>query len=413
MPTDEFSFIEQYFSQLNPDLEHHATGKGLVLGIGDDAALVNMNGTYAITTDTLIENVHFFTNFNPFLLGNRTLDVNFSDLYAMGAQPQYVTLSLDIPDRYIDFDEFWEPFARGLQATLADHNCLLIGGNITHVSHKSAPLAISVTAFGKSYIEGKSLRRNQAKVGDLIVVTGNLGANGLYVKYMYNNAIRNLDSDAKKSFEEHAFNYDVRMGKFVSLLVKYSQCAIDVSDGLLGDISHILIQSKKSFEEHAFNYDVRMGKFVSLLVKYSQCAIDVSDGLLGDISHILIQSKVRALLNYESLPLDPISKSLLSEFKMSQKALLKLALSSGGDYNLVFTISKENLASLESELKAQDELRGFRITTIGEITEAKDYDNFNSSLSTDGGLITIVNNKCQEVTLRLGTGSYNHFIANY
>ena len=366
MPTDEFSFIEQYFSQLNPDLEHHATGKGLVLGIGDDAALVNMNGTYAITTDTLIENVHFFTNFNPFLLGNRTLDVNFSDLYAMGAQPQYVTLSLDIPDRYIDFDEFWEPFARGLQATLADHNCLLIGGNITHVSHKSAPLAISVTAFGKSYIEGKSLRRNQAKVGDLIVVTGNLGANGLYVKSMYNNAIRNLDSDAKKSFEEHAFNYDVRMGKFVSLLVKYSQCAIDVSDGLL-----------------------------------------------GDISHILIQSKVRALLNYESLPLDPISKSLLSEFKMSQKALLKLALSSGGDYNLVFTISKENLASLESELKAQDELRGFRITTIGEITEAKDYDNFNSSLSTDGGLITIVNNKCQEVTLRLGTGSYNHFIANY
>ena len=366
MPTDEFSFIEQYFSQLNPDLEHHATGKGLVLGIGDDAALVNMNGTYAITTDTLIENVHFFTNFNPFLLGNRTLDVNFSDLYAMGAQPQYVTLSLDIPDRYIDFDEFWEPFARGLQATLADHNCLLIGGNITHVSHKSAPLAISVTAFGKSYIEGKSLRRNQAKVGDLIVVTGNLGANGLYVKSMYNNAIRNLDSDAKKSFEEHAFNYDVRMGKFISLLVKYSQCAIDVSDGLL-----------------------------------------------GDISHILIQSKVRALLNYESLPLDPISKSLLSEFKMSQKALLKLALSSGGDYNLVFTISKENLASLESELKSQDELRGFRITTIGEITEAKDYDNFNSSLSTDGGLITIVNDKCQEVTLRLGTGSYNHFIANY
>lgn len=364
MPTDEFSFIEQYFAKLNPDVNEQASGSGLVLGIGDDAALVKMDGTYAITTDTLIENVHFFTNFNPFILGTRTLDVNFSDLYAMGAQPQYVTLSLDIPDRYIDFDEFWEPFAKGLQDGLKNHNCLLIGGNVTHVSHKAAPLAISVTAFGKSYVEGKSLRRDQAKVGDLIVVTGTLGANGLYVKSMYNNAIRNLNSD-----------------------------------------------EKKQFEEHAFNYDVRMGKFVNLLVNHASCAIDVSDGLLGDISHILMHSKVRALLNYESLPLDPISNALLSDFKMSSKALLKLALSSGGDYNLVFTISKENLELLESAMKNDVDLRGFRITNIGEIIEPRNYDNFSNSLSTDGGLITIVNNKCQEVSLRLGTGSYNHFIA--
>lgn len=365
MPSDEFSFIEQYFANLNPSVKKDAQDKGLVLGIGDDAALIKMDGTYAITTDTLIESVHFFTNFNPFLLGTRTLDVNFSDLYAMGAQPQYVTLSLDIPDRYVDFNEFWEPFARGLQEGLNNHNCTLIGGNVTHINHKSAPLAISITAFGKSYIEGKSLRRDKAKVGDLIAITGTLGANGLYVKSMYNNAIRNLDSDAKKNFEEHAFNYDVRMGKFVSLLVKYSSCGIDVSDGLL-----------------------------------------------GDISHILMQSKVRALVNYESLPLDPISNSLLSEFRMSAKSLLKLALSSGGDYNLVFTISKSNLDKLLKEMKACEELRGFRVTAIGEIIEARDYDDFSNSLSTDGGLITIVNNKSQEVTLRLGTGSYNHFIAS-
>ena len=100
MPTDEFSFINQYFAKLNPSFNSKAQQNGLLLGIGDDAALIKMDGTYAITTDTLIENVHFFTNFNPYLLGQRTLDVNFSDLYAMGAQPQFVTLSLDIPDRY-------------------------------------------------------------------------------------------------------------------------------------------------------------------------------------------------------------------------------------------------------------------------------------------------------------------------
>lgn len=364
MPTDEFSFINQYFAKLNPSFNSKAQQNGLLLGIGDDAALIKMDGTYAITTDTLIENVHFFTNFNPYLLGQRTLDVNFSDLYAMGAQPQFVTLSLDIPDRYIDFDEFWEPFAKGLESCLLAHQCTLIGGNVTRVSQKSAPLTISVTAFGKSYVEGKSLQRNKAQLGDLVVVTGSLGANGLYVKSMYNNAIRNLDSDAKRSFEEYAFNYDVRMGSFVKLLVNYAQCGIDVSDGLL-----------------------------------------------GDLSHILMQSKVRALLNYESLPLDPLCKNLLEELRMSEKGLLKIALSAGGDYNLIFTISPENFEALKEQMAQISDLKGFRVTAIGEIAEAREVDSYDNDLATDGGLITIVNNKCQEVTLKLGTGSYNHFIA--
>ena len=366
MPADEFSFINQYFAKLNPLLNTKAKHNGLLLGIGDDAALIKMDGTYAITTDTLIENVHFFTNFNPFLLGARTLDVNFSDLYAMGAAPQFVTLSLDIPERYVDFDEFWEPFSRGLESCLLKHNCALIGGNITRVSQKSAPLTISVTAFGKAYVEGKSLQRNQAKVGDIIAVTGTLGANGLYVKSMYNHAIRNLDSEAKHRFEEHAFNYDMRMGYFVERLLNYSQCAIDVSDGLL-----------------------------------------------GDLSHILMQSKVRALLNYESLPLDPVSQALLSELRLSDKGLLKLALSAGGDYNLIFTLSKDNFESLKAKLDKDPKLQGFRVTAIGEIAEARDDYSFDNDLATDGGLVTIVNHKCQEVNLKLGTGSYNHFLAKH
>lgn len=366
MANDEFSFIHQYFSRLNPGFAREAEKMGLVLGIGDDAALIKMDGTYAITTDTLVENVHFFTNFNPRLLGARTLEVNFSDLYAMGAQPQFVTLSLDIPDRYVDFDEFWGPFSEGLEACLASHNTVLVGGNVTHVTQRNAPLTISVTAFGKSFEEGRSLRRNTAKPGDIIAVTGTLGSNGLYVKAMYNNSVRNMDTDARRRFEEHAFGYDPRMSLFVRELIKFSNCAIDVSDGLL-----------------------------------------------GDMSHVLVQSRARALLNYESLPLDPVASSLLSDFKMSAKALLKLALSSGGDYNILFTCSPKDFEALTKHCAQIPELKGFRVTAIGEVVELRDDDVYNdNSLATDGGLITIVNNKCQEVSLKLGTGSFNHFIAN-
>lgn len=365
MVSDEFSFIHQYFARLDPSFNREAQAMGLELGIGDDAALIRMDGTYAITTDTLIENVHFFTNFNAHLLGARAMEVNFSDIYAMGAVPQFVTLSLDIPERYVDFEEFWRPFSEGVEEALARHHSFLVGGNIARTSNRNAPLAITVTAFGKSAVAGKALRRDRAQVGDVIVVTGTLGANGLYVKTMYNNTIRNLDSDIRRNFEQQAFGYDERMARFVPYLVNHAATAIDISDGLLGDLSHILMRS--------------------------HCA---------------------ALVNYESLPLDPLSKSLLADLKISAKSLLKLALSAGGDYNLLFTISPDELPKLEAEVKADPALSGFRMTRIGEVVENRQASSNDNSLAVDGGLITIVNNDCEEVTLRLGTGSYNHFITN-
>lgn len=366
MVSDEFAFIHQYFAHLNPSFGKEARKMGLELGIGDDAALVRMDGTYAITTDTLIENVHFFSHFNPHLLGARSLDVNFSDLYAMGAEPQFVTLSLNIPVRYFDFDTFWSAYSDGFAECLERHHCALIGGNVTHTSNKAAPLAISVTAFGKSLVDGKSLRRDKAKVGDLVVVTGYVGTNGLYVKTTYNRSIRNLDSDLRQRFEQQAFAYDERMRDFVALLVQYCDCGIDVSDGLLGDLSHILVQSN--------------------------CG---------------------AIIDYESLPLEPLSQSLLEDFKMSPKSLLKMALSGGGDYNLLFTLSPKKYRALTKAMKDIPELQGFKITQIGEITEWGDddgYADYDNDLATDGGRITIVNHQGEPVSLRLGTGSYNHFI---
>ena len=365
MASDEFSFIHKYFAHLDPTFNKQAQALGLTLGIGDDAALLKMDGTYAVTTDTLIENVHFFTNFNAKLLGARAVEVNFSDIYAMGAQPQYVTLSLDIPERYMDFDEFWQQFSVGLEEALARHHSFLIGGNVTHTSNRSAPLVITVTAIGKTALPGKSLRRNQAQVGDLIMVTNTLGANGVYVKTMYNNTLRNLDGDLRRNFERHAFSYDESM------------------------------------------YD-----FMPILLKYSKCGIDISDGLLGDLSHILMQSHCRAVLNYESLPLDDLSRSLLPELKISPKSLLKMALNAGCDYNLLFTIAPDKHDKFLSEVALTPALKGLRLTTIGTITESKEDSYDDNYLATDGGLITIVNNQDEEVSLRLGTGSYNHFISN-
>lgn len=378
MISDEFAFIHQYFAHLNPSFNAEAKRMGLELGIGDDAALVRMDGTYAITTDTMIENVHFFTNLNPKILGARSLEVNFSDLYAMGAKPQFVTLSLNIPDRYMDYDEFWSGFAEGFEQALEQHHCALIGGNVSHSSKRPAPLAITITAFGKNFVDGKAMLRSNAQIGDLIVVTGHVGLNSLYVKTAYNKSIRNIDT-----------------------------------------------QARRDFEQQAFAYDARMRDFVEVLVPYCDCAIDVSDGLLGDLSHILVQSRCGAKIDYESLPLDPLALKLMDTFRISHKAMLKMAVEGGGDYNLLFCISKKDYRALGRALKKRPELADFKITPIGEITALAGYEHEEGAtqdesylegvlgeneLATDSGRVVITNHAGEVVPFRLGAGSYNHFI---
>lgn len=365
---DEFSFIHRFFGNLNPEFEAEARAMGLVLGVGDDAALLNLNGPYAVTTDTLVENVHFFSNFNAGILGARSLEVNFSDLYAMGAIPQFVTLSLNIPERYMDFDVYWSAFSKSFSECLLNHHCALIGGNICRTNARTAPLTISITAIGRSVDPYHSFRRNAAKVGDIIMCTGTLACNGLYVKATYNNVIRALDLGVRQNFEYHAFSYDPRMAEFVKMLLPYSDCAIDVSDGLLGDISHILVQSK--------------------------CA---------------------AQIDYEVLPIDPMAKILSEECRVSDKSLIRLALASGGDYNLLFTISPENKNKLLQDLKNNPNMRGFKVSAIGEIVEPtleQRDDMAENNLATSCGLVTLINHQGEPVNLKLGAGSFNHFLAN-
>lgn len=365
---DEFSFIHRFFGNLNPEFEAEARRMGLVLGVGDDAALLDLNGSYAITTDTLIENVHFFPNFNANILGARTLEVNFSDLYAMGAVPQFVTLSINLPDRYMDFDVYWSAFSQSFSECLLKHNCALIGGNICRNNARAAPLTFTVTAIGKRLDPQRCFRRNKAKVGDIIMCTGTLACNGLYVKATYNNVVRGLDQNVRQNFEYHAFSYDARMAKFIEVLLPFCECAIDVSDGLLGDLSHILVQSK--------------------------CA---------------------AQINYEALPIDPMAKALSADCRVTEKTLTRVALASGGDYNLLFTVPAEQKDTLVNLVKATPELRGFKLTAIGEITEPtleQQDELYDNDLATSCALVTLVNNAGEPVNLKLGAGSFNHFLAN-
>ncbi len=373
MAIDEFSFIHKYFANLNAAFDGQARSNGLEVGIGDDAALLRLDGTYAVTTDSLIEGVHFFPGFNPYLLGSRALEVNFSDVYAMGAQPQFITLALEVPERYIGLDEFWAPFSKGIEDALARHQCALIGGNITKYSIKDAPLSMNITAFGKQAQSGRRLLRSLAKVGDSIMVTGSLGANGIYVEAGYAGMLSKLSEDVLSAFEHSAYSYDERMHRFIEVMVKYCDCGIDVSDGLLGDLSHIL--------------------------KHSHCT---------------------ARINCDALPLVKLDDAIKTSLGLTDANILKHALSSGGDYNLLFTIQPDRRDAMLSELESIPELASFKVTQIGLITEADDTGlkiseggakTVENLLATDGSLIKLVNAKGDDFAIDIGSGSYNHFTA--
>lgn len=366
MAIDEFQFIHQYFAHLNPDLNAKAQANGLELGIGDDAAMVKVDRSMAITTDTMIEGVHFFSDITPRILASRSLEVNFSDVYAMGALPQFVTLSLIIPKRYRENDSFWKEYSQGFAYCLRRHNSTLIGGNISSTLSPDAPLTIVVTAFGAKVDEGNILRRDEAEAGDLIYVTGPVGFNGLYIKAKYSQRIEYLSSDESMSFEQAAHFYDERMARFIEVLVKYSKCAVDVSDGLLGDLSHILVNS--------------------------QC---------------------RATLKVDNLPITAIMLDYAKKLKLDHDEVTKLALSAGGDYNILYTVKPEHESALLDELNAIDCMAGFLNTKIGVIEKAQDNDFAdNNTLATKDDLVRIVERDGKLSKFNQRTRSFNHFASD-
>ncbi len=225
----EFELIRRYFQR--PGATAHA---GVALGIGDDCALLQpAPGTQlAISSDMLVEGRHFFADVDPASLGHKALAVNLSDLAACGARPLAFTLALSLPQA----DEAWlAAFARGL-FTLADaHDCPLIGGDTTR-----GPLNLCITVFGEvPVVDGRSraLLRSGARAGDTLWVSGNLGDARLALEALQGQ--RALAPEHLQAARQRLEQPTPRVALGLALR-GVASAALDLSDGLLGDLGHML-----------------------------------------------------------------------------------------------------------------------------------------------------------------------------
>lgn len=297
MPLAEFSLIDRFFAA------HARTRGDVALGIGDDAAIVDVvpGEQLVVAVDTLVAGVHFPTSASATDIGHKALAVNLSDLAAMGAQPRWATLALTLPQ----IDEAWvADFAHGFFALAERFGVELVGGDTTR-----GPLSVSVQILG-TLPQGQALRRAGARVGDRIFVSGNLGDAGL--------ALRLLQTDRP--------------------------CADDCRTVLAARL-------------HRPEPRVALGERLRDL---AHAAIDISDGLLADLGHILERSGVGATLRVERLPRSAAFQACIAPHAADW---FDLPLSAGDDYELCFTAATEHAASVES---MAHEL-GLRITEIGVI----------------------------------------------
>jgi len=280
MPRDEFSLINEYFT-------HRSAKRGdVAMGIGDDGAVVQPMPEHdlVIVTDTLVEGVHFDKTTPPRAIGHKSVAVNLSDLAAMGAQPCWINLALTLPQ----MDDDWlQEFSGGLDEICSYYDCQLIGGDTT-----KGPLTITITALGQ-LPSGSAIPRSGAKAGDWIYVSGCLGDAGLGLQVTQNK---------------------------VSATGRHLQQVIE--------------------RLHYPSPRVALGQ--SLRGVASSC-IDVSDGLLADLGHLMREAGTVAQLELERLPL---SLALTETLKADDA--LALALTAGDDYELCFTLPEEHRGRMET-----------------------------------------------------------------
>ncbi len=294
----EFDLIQRYFTRPTPNA---------TLGVGDDAALLHV-GTgmeLAVSTDMLVSGTHFFPDTDPYLLGRKTLAVNISDLAAMGATPRWATLSLSLPNA----NEHWlQRFSAGFFSMADEYGVELVGGDTTR-----GPLNLCVTIMGE-VPAGKALRRSGAQVGDDIWVSGVLGEAAL--------GLTHLQSKMELPDDVRSFCLD-------ALHQPHPRVALGLA---LRGIAH--------------------------------SAIDISDGLLGDLGHILECSNVAAEVRYDKVPAP-------SFFAYAGKELKELAqhcvLSGGDDYELCFTAP----VAQRDEINAISARLDLPLTHIGQIVSGR------------------------------------------
>jgi thiamine-monophosphate kinase len=233
----EFELIDRFFRRRAENTENAADGenaRGTVVGIGDDAALLAPTPGHqlAASVDMLVAGRHFFADVNPEALGHKTLAVNLSDMAAMGATPRWALLAGALPDAN---PQWLGAFARGLFALAAAHDVDLVGGDTTR-----GPLNLCLTILGE-VPAGKALLRSGARAGDSIWVSGALGDASLFLAHR---AVRLALSDAEAATCENSLLLPVPRVALGTRLRGLASAAIDVSDGLVGDLGHILETSR-------------------------------------------------------------------------------------------------------------------------------------------------------------------------
>ena len=295
---NEFDIIKKYFTF--PDIRDDVLISG-----GDDCASVSVpeNKQLLITTDTFISGVHFPLETCPEDIAYKAVMVNLSDLAAMGASPAWITLAITLPE----IDEAWlSRFSKTLADLLKRFNITLIGGDTT-----KGVLSITVQAMGLCDRD-KVLRRDQAKPGDKVYVTGHIG---------------------------------------------------DAAIGLLSILNKLDDSNLQPCISRLNRPEARV-VFAEGLVLYSTCAIDLSDGLVADLGHILDASNCGAEILLPSIPLSSASSYYFERYNDGVTDWATL-LAQGDDYELCFTVSKQN----ESAVNELADKQGLKISCIGEITE--------------------------------------------
>jgi len=301
----EDALIARYFKPL-------ATNPG-AFALVDDAAILKAPGEdvvattdVVVTTDAIVEGVHFLARDPPDTIARKALRVNLSDLAAKGATPAGFVLTLALRSA----DETWlAPFAQALGEDAAEFGCPLLGGDTVSTP---GPLMISITAFGR-VPEGRMVRRSGAKPGDRVVVTGTIGDAALGLDILNGGAIANALADDP--------------GKEL-LIARYR-------------IPQPRNALARAVREHA------------------SAAIDVSDGLAGDLAKLCAASGVSAVIDASSIPLSATVRKLLANDTIG----IERVVSGGDDYEILCTISEDCYESFAQQARRA----AVAVTTIGTV----------------------------------------------
>jgi thiamine-monophosphate kinase len=300
MASGEDSLIARYFRPI-------ATDPG-AFGLTDDAAILNPSGDdLVVTTDAIVEGVHFLPDDPPDAIARKALRVNLSDLAAKGATPKGFVMTLALREAG---DTWLQPFARGLGEDARLFGCALLGGDTVSTP---GPVMISITAFGLTP-PGRMVRRHGARAGDRIVVTGTVGDASLGLAILQGGAVA------------AALNDDAAGREMLIQRYRVPRPRVDLA---------------KSIRD------------------FASAAMDVSDGLAGDLAKLCAASDVSAVIDAQSIPVSPVAAALLTRGTIGIEAIV----AGGDDYEILCTIPEHRFEAFAHAAR----LAGVPITSIGTV----------------------------------------------